>query len=184
MISTAVVNRFASALADLVVAKDSGLTPAQVIEQLRSFETGVGESPDLRLVLASPAVSTARKRAVIRRIADALALSPLIRNFILVLSDHRRAAALSQVIDAFELLVDERLGFVPAEIRSATELSEDQRQSLSGELARLAGSQVRLRFTIDPDLIGGATARIGSTVYDGSVRGQLATLRQKLAVTS
>jgi F-type H+-transporting ATPase subunit delta len=184
MISAAVVNRYASALADVVVAPDSGLAAAQVVEQLRSFETAVTEAPGLRLVLASPAVSASRKRTVVRRIADALSLAPLIRNFILVLSDHRRAAALAQIIDAFEVLVDERMGFVAGEIRSAFPLNDRQRQDLSGDLGRLTGAQVRLRFTVDPSLIGGVMARLGSTVYDGSVRGQLATLRSRLAVTS
>jgi F-type H+-transporting ATPase subunit delta len=184
MISTAVVQRYAGALADLVVAPESGLAPETVVEQLRSFETAILEAPGLRLVLASPAVSTSRKRAAIRRIADALGIAPLIRNFILVLSDHRRAALLTPVIDSFELLVDERRGFVPGEIRSAAALSEPERQTLAGELGRLAGAQVRLRFTVDPNLIGGVMARIGSTVYDGSVRGQLAALRTRLAVTA
>ena len=64
------------------------------------------------------------------------------------------------------------------------ELNDRQRQELSGDLGRLTGAQVRLRFTVDPSLIGGVMARIGSTVYDGSVRGQLAALRSRLAVTT
>jgi F-type H+-transporting ATPase subunit delta len=184
VISAAVVNRFAGALADIVVQKDSGITPLQVVDQLRSFEAALREAPALGQVLASPAVSSSRKRVVIGKIADVLGLAPLVRNFVLVLNDHRRTAALTQVIDAFELLVDERLGFVPAEVRSAAELGDDQRKTLADELARLAGSEVRLRFTVDPSLIGGATARIGSKVYDGSIRGQLGVLRQRLAVNS
>jgi F-type H+-transporting ATPase subunit delta len=184
MISTAVVHRYASALADVVVAPNSGITAEQVIEQLRSFDAAVSEAPGLRLVLASPAVSSTRKRTVIRRIGDSLGMAPLIRNFVLVLSDHRRAAALTQIIDAFVVLVDERLGFVAAEVRSAVELTGEQRDDLERDLGKLAESKVRLRFTVDPSLIGGAMARLGSTVYDGSVRGQLAALRNKMAVTS
>lgn len=184
MISAGVVKRFASALADIVVEKNSGITPEQVTEQLRCFDGALHEASDLRDVLASPAVSNSKKRAVIRTIADALGIGALVRNFILVVSDHRRIAALSEVIEAFELLVDERLGFLPAEVRSAAELGEDQRQTLAKELERLAGSKVRLRFNVDTSLIGGATARIGSKIYDGSIRGQLAVLRQKLTLTT
>jgi len=108
--------------------------------------------------------------------------SIIIRNFLLVLSDHRRAHALSEMIEAFNVLVDERLGFLHAEVTSASELTAEQRDRLAAEIAHLAASQVRMRFTIDPDLIGGVTARVGSKVYDGSVRGQLAILKQRLAV--
>ena len=99
-----------------------------------------------------------------------------------MLSDHRRAHALSEMIAAFELLADGRGGFVHAEVVSATELSEEQRGRLAEQLAKLAANQVRMRYSTDPDLIGGVLARVGSKVYDGSVRGQLAVLRQRLAV--
>jgi F-type H+-transporting ATPase subunit delta len=182
MISSALVNRYANALVDIVVSSSSGIDPALALNQLRSFEEAVKNSPDLNLILASPAVSSARKRQVIRRVADALGLERIIRNFLLVLSDHRRAHALSEMIEAFNVLVDERLGFLHAEVTSASELTAEQRDRLAAEIAHLAASQVRMRFTIDPDLIGGVTARVGSKVYDGSVRGQLAILKQRLAV--
>ena len=181
MISSAVVNRYANALVDVVVSSSSQIDPALAVSQLRSFEAAVKSAPELNIVLASPAVSAARKRQVIRRVGEALGLERIILNFLLVLSDHRRAHALSEMIQAFNVLVDERLGFLHAEVVSATELTEEQRGRLSAELTKLAASQVRMRFTVDPDLIGGVTARVGSKVYDGSVRGQLAILRQRLA---
>jgi F-type H+-transporting ATPase subunit delta len=180
MTSSAVVNRYANALVDVVVSPSAGIDPARAVEQLRAFGAAVQSSADLRIVLASPSVAIARKRLVIRRIADALGLERIIRNFLLVLTDHRRAGALADVIEAFDLLLDERIGFVRAEVVSAYELTSEQRERLSAELTKLAGSQVRMRFAVDPDLIGGATARLGSKVYDGSVRGQLAGMRQLL----
>jgi F-type H+-transporting ATPase subunit delta len=182
MISSAVVNRYANALADVVLSPSSDVQPPQAIEQLRSFDATVQGSPDLRSVLASPAIPVARKRAIIKDIAERLGLARVVRNFILVLSDHRRAAALAQMVDAFELLLDERLGFVRAEVKSAFELNQGQQNELSGQLGTLAGAPVRMRFTVDPDLIGGVTAKIGSRVYDGSVRGQLLEMRKRLAV--
>lgn len=181
MISSAVVNRYASALVDVALGPGSDVKPEQAVEQLRAFEAAMELSPALRNVLATPAISVSRKRAVIGTIAGTLGLARVVRNFLLVLSDHRRMAALSQMIEAFELLQDERLGFVRAEVRSALELTPEQQDKISNQLGSLAGSRVRMRFAIDPDLIGGVTARMGSTVYDGSVRGRLAGMRKRLA---
>ncbi|MES1262368.1 MAG: ATP synthase F1 subunit delta [Acidobacteriota bacterium] len=182
MTSTAVVNRYASALVDVVVSPAAGIDPALAMQQLRSFDAAIKASPDLRTILASPAVSIARKRLVIRRIAEALRVERIILNFLLVLNDHRRAGALSEVIDSFDILLDERRGFQRAEVRSAYELTAEQREALAAELEKLAGSRIRMRFAVEPELIGGVTARLGSRVYDGSVRGKLAVLRQRLTV--
>jgi F0F1-type ATP synthase delta subunit len=91
MISSAVVNRYANALADVVLSPTSDVKPAEAAQQLRSFDDAVQSSRDLRLVLASPAVAVARKRAIIKDIARKLELSRVATNFLLVLSDHRRA---------------------------------------------------------------------------------------------
>jgi F-type H+-transporting ATPase subunit delta len=180
--STVVVNRYANALADVVVGPNAGLEPAVAISQLRSFGAMVDGSSELRTVLASPAVSSARKRSVIRRLADSLELHRVIRNFLLVLTDHRRAGALKDVIDAFDVVLDERLGFQQAQVTSAAELGGPEKERLAAQLERLASGKVRMKFAVDPSLIGGVTARVGSKVYDGSVRGQLAVLRQRLQV--
>ncbi|MDP9169487.1 MAG: ATP synthase F1 subunit delta [Acidobacteriota bacterium] len=182
MTSVAVVNRYANALVDVVVSGRSGIDPAKAVDQLKTFNTAVQSSEDLRTILASPAVSIARKRLVVRRIGEALGLEKIILNFLLVLTDHRRETALPEMIDAFEIFLDERLGFLRAEVRSAYELNPQQRDQLAAELEKLAGSQVRMRFEVDPDLIGGVTAKLGSKVYDGSVRGQLENLRQHMNV--
>ena len=183
MTSSAVVNRYANALVDVVLSPACGLDPAAAVNQLRSFEEAVRSASDLGIILASPAVSTARKRLVIRKIADALGLDRVIRNFLLVLSDHRRAHALSEMIQAFDILLDERMGLLHAEVVSASPLTDQQRDRLAAELGRIAESRVRMKFVVDPDLIGGVTARVGSKVYDGSVRGQLADMRRRLAIT-
>ena len=96
--------------------------------------------------------------------------------------DRRRIALLSEIIRDFEAVVDARLGFARADVTSARELSEGQRGELNSKLQRLTGKRIRMRFTVDQALIGGAVARIGSTVYDGSVRGQLASLERRLSV--
>ena len=181
MTSVAIVNRYASALVDVVVSPSAGIDPATALEHLRLFNSTIHDSKELRLILASPAVAMARKRLVIRSVGQALGLHRIILNFLLVLTDHRRSSAIAEVTEAFDLLLDDRLGFERAEVASAHELNADRQQQLSSQLAQLAGRQVRMRFTVNPELIGGVTARIGSKVYDGSVRGQLAGLRQRLS---
>jgi F-type H+-transporting ATPase subunit delta len=180
MISSTIADRYASALVD-VATGPSGMDAAQVTVQLRAFEALLAGSVELRNALGSPAVAPPRKRAVVRQLADRLGLAKIVRNFLMVLTDHRRLVALSQVIDAFEIHLDERLGFLRAELRSARELEERQKAELADGLSRLTGKKVRARFAVEPELIGGVVARVGSTVYDGSVRGQLDTLARRLA---
>jgi len=180
MTSATIVNRYAHALADVIVAPGSEVAPAEAVAELRSFYAATSAARDLQAVLSSPAVQKARKRTVIRAIATALGLKRIIVNFLLVLSDRGRWSALHEVIEALDAVIDDHLGFERAEVRSAYELTDRQRDDLSRELARIAGRKVRLSLAVDPDLIGGVTARVGSTVYDGSVRGHLATMRQSL----
>ena len=110
-----------------------------------------------------------------------MGVSKQIRNFIFIIIDHRRVADLTAIAEAFEMLLDEHLGFARADVASARELNPAQRAALEAELTRLAGKKAKLKFTTDPDLLAGAVARIGSLVYDGSVRGQLDRMRTKLA---
>jgi F-type H+-transporting ATPase subunit delta len=182
MTLSAVAARYANALADVVTASTSPLSPQQAVDELRTFEATLRGSTELQNALITPAVAGSRKKAVVARIADLLKLSPVSRNFLFVLVDRRRIASLSEIIQDFEAVVDARLGFARAEVTSARELSEGQRGELNSKLERLTGKRIRMRFTVDQALIGGAVARIGSTVYDGSVRGQLASLERRLSV--
>jgi F-type H+-transporting ATPase subunit delta len=184
MTLTAVATRYANALADVVTAGGSPLSPQAAVSELRAFEAAFAGSAELQNVLVTPAVPAARKRAVVGRIAEVLKLSRISRNFLYVLIDHRRIAALSGIIDSFELMVDDRLGFARAEVSAAREMSEPQRAALNVVLERLTGRRIRMRLTVDEGLIGGVVARIGSTVYDGSVRGQLASLGRRLDAES
>ena len=181
MSTSAVATRYANALADVVTAPGSAIRPQDILGELRSFESSLSASAELQNALISPAVPPARKRAVVGRIADAMKLSRVARNFLFVLIDKRRIAELQAVLNGFEVIVDERLGFARAEVASARELTDAQRSALNSRLERMTGKRVRMQFTVDPALIGGVVARIGSTVYDGSVRGQLESLGRRLA---
>jgi F-type H+-transporting ATPase subunit delta len=176
----AVSIRYARALVNAVMGPKSEVDPKQALNELRTFGAMVHESAELRNVLLSPAVSNAKKRNVIGRFADSLPLSRLVRNFLYVIIDRRRSHLLDDMADAFELALDERLGIVRADVKSAAPLNDRQQSDLQQELSRVSGKQVRCEFSIDPELIGGVVARIGSTVYDGSVRSQLEIMRERL----
>jgi len=177
---SAVADRYAKALADAVLAPGSKTEAPRALAELQGFERLLESSPDLRNVLLSPAVPMSRKRAVVDRFGQLMSLSPLVRNFLFVVVDRRRADLLGEMAAAFEAALDERTGIARVEVRSAAPLSERQRSVLQDELSRLADKPVRCDFSVDAALIGGVVARIGSTVYDGSVRSQLEELRERL----
>lgn len=169
--------RYAKALLDVVPEAEA----RQTLEQLRSISEMVLASTDLHNALLSPAVSQSRKRAVMARLAGPMGISRAVRNFLFVVIDHRRIHDLPVMVEAFDVLLDERSGFVRANVESAHELNDSQRASLEAELSRLSGKKAKVAFEIRPALIGGAVARVAGKVYDGSVRGQLERLRLKLA---
>ena len=107
-------------------------------------------------------------------------LATVIRNFLYVLIDHRRTAMLGEVLEAIQSQLDERLGIAQADVSSARPLSEAEQSQIKSSFAAKTGKKIRGQFTVNPDLIGGVMVRIGSTIYDGSVRGSLDGLRRKL----
>ena len=181
MTSSALASRYAGALVDVVTGPRAAAQPQQVSGELRSFQQALEGSSELHNALTSPAVAPSRKKAVVAKILARMGGSGITRNFLFVLIDHHRIAALADIVDAFEQLVDERLGFTRAEVTSARPLNETQQGAVLSQLERLTGKRVRPRFGVDEALIGGVVARIGSTVYDGSVRGQLESLGRRLA---
>ena len=182
MLSVA-ATRYARALVDVVTTAGSKVDSARILRELRDVEQVIADSSTLRNALASPAVAPSRKRAVMRRLLDPMNPDPRVRNFVYVVIDHRRATDFPSIVDAFELLLDERMGLVAADVRSARDLTESQRQAIEAQVSRVAGRKAKLKFITEPALIAGVVARVGSTVYDGSVRGQLERLRTKLGAS-
>jgi len=178
---TAVTSRYANALADVVTASGAAVDPQAAATELRAFAGVVAESAELRNALLTPAVAPSRKRAVVERIGAVLGTSRIIRNLLFVLVDHRRIAMLPDLAADFETVMDERLGFARAEIAAGLELTAAQQSAIAAELERITGKRIRARFAVDSALIGGVMARIGSTVYDGSVRAQLAAIGRSLS---
>lgn len=176
--ATAVANRYARALVDAVMAPGSPLPADEAVAQLRAVDQMITQSAELRSALLTPAIPNSRKRSVMAQLLGQSA--PMIRNFVFVLIDHRRVPMINQIREAFEQHLDERRGFVRAEVTTAEPLDAQRSSQMEAALSRLTGKRARLRFAVNAELLGGATARIGSTVYDGSVRGQLQQLKKKL----
>ena len=174
----ALAQRYASALVDVAVEHSAG---EQVKSELASFVALLAESADLRHFLSSPAIQWTSKQAVIEKLVARLEAGRTLRNFLLVVVQHRRSAMLPQIREAFEEQLRARLGVAEAQVTSAEELNSQQKAELTRALERLTGKRIEARYALDPALIGGTLVRIGSTVYDGSVREQLNRLRTRLA---
>jgi F-type H+-transporting ATPase subunit delta len=171
---------YAQALADAVFAPNSGLAPHDAVEQFRSAESLLTNSKQLQLALLSPAVSKTRKEAVISKLAQEMNLHRVVRNFLLVVVSHRRVADLKAVRESFEEVVDERLGWVRAEIASAHDVAPAEREEIERALGQRLGKFIRATYVVDSALIGGVRARVASKEYDATVRGKLDSLRQRL----
>ena len=105
---------------------------------------------------------------------------PQVRNFLAVIIDHQRLAELDEILAEYHAVADEQSGFAEAEITSAHDLNAEDRAELEAQVTKLAGGRVRATYRQDATLLGGAVVRIGSTVYDGSMRAQLQQLKQRL----
>lgn len=174
----AVKSRYARALADVVFEKK--MVPGRVREQLQSLVDTLNGSLDLRRVWENPGVPTEQKTKLLDAICGQLGIDPIVRNFIAVLIRHQRISMLGQIVDQFDSEVNTRLGIAEAEITSARQLGPDERQAMESQLTRMTGKQVRAKYSTNGSLLGGAVVRVGSTVYDGSVRGQIDKLREVL----
>ncbi len=130
-----VATRYAKALVDVITAPGSGLDPAKTLDELRAVKAIIDDSAVLRNALLSPAVPPARKRAVIARLIEPLGVSPQVRNFLFIVIGHRRTHELASIVEAYEALLDERLGYVRADVSSAHPLSNLQRANLEVELS-------------------------------------------------
>jgi len=171
-------DRYADALVDVALSENNA---AEVRRQLGDFLELLRESPDLRLLLDSPAVPRPSKRAVVESLAARMGANKTLRNFLMVVLDRRRTAMLPEIQAAFDTQLDARLGISRADVTSAHELSEAEKADLRGALEQITGKRVDAEYRIDPALIAGAVVRIGSTIYNGSVQAQLERLRAQLA---
>jgi F-type H+-transporting ATPase subunit delta len=172
-----IAQHYADALADVAISQKNTET---VSRELRDFLALLRESAQLGILLGSPAVSRANKHGVAQALVERMKASRILRNFLFVVIDQRRMALLPEIQQAFEVQLDERQGVARANVVSARDLNDGEKKQLRAALERLSGRRVEAHYGLDPALIGGAVVRVGSTIYDGSVRTQLERLRTHL----
>jgi F-type H+-transporting ATPase subunit delta len=170
--------RYAHALAQVVDA--AKLTAADVQSQLADFGATLSESAQLREVLADPSIPVPQKIKVLDAIVARTGYAKPVRNFLAVLIEHDRITAFAEIAASYASIADDEQGIHHAEITTARDLDESSRNALESKVRSIAGGKLTATYKQDATLLGGAIIRIGSTVYDGSIRGQLARLKETL----
>lgn len=178
----AIADRYASALLDVLAVHSLA---DQARESLNDLGATVAGSLELRLFLANPAVARDSRAAVMEQILDAIGcdvrVRPYLQNFLQVVADHRRAALLPEIAESFTAKFNRRMGIAIAKVDSASPLDAVERSELEQAFANATQRKIMAEYAVDPALVGGAVVRIGSVIYDGSVREQLRRLEKSLA---
>jgi F-type H+-transporting ATPase subunit delta len=174
-----VASTYARAFADVVL--DERLDASRAIGGLRRIAHMLTESLELRRVWENPAVPVEQKRHLLDAIVRKEGIERPVRNLVAVLIDHRRIPALPRIADQLEKELDARLGFAEAQITSVRELGDAEKRALEAQVEKLTGKKVRAHFQHDASLLGGAVIRVGSTIYDGSVKGQLEKIKEAIS---
>jgi F-type H+-transporting ATPase subunit delta len=174
----AFVARYAQAFADVV--EDLKLDTAALDRQFTDFLATWDGSLELRSLFQNPTFPATQKVAILDKLNVEMGLQKELRNLIAVLINNNRIAHVAEVAAEWRRILQEQQGIRPAEIITARELSKEERDALVAEVAKLAGSKIDASFKLDKGILGGTVVRIGSTVYDGSVRGRLERLRESL----
>jgi len=176
MSDTLVARRYAQALYDM--AGKSGLTE-RIDDDVSVVGETLAQSRELTRLFASPVVSRDRKAAVLRALFKDRLHGTMLQ-FLEMLVAKRREGVFPQVVTAYQELRDSALGIVEANVRSAKPMTADEENGIRDALERMTGKNVRLKIEPDATLLGGVVIQVGDTVYDGSVRNQLAHLREQL----
>jgi len=172
-----IARRYATALADVVTNASETETVKSELEQWQTmFET----HPELSEVFANPAIAHENKEKILNDLIAKTRPSKTTANFLKALAYNGRLEALGAVNDWFAAVNDERSGIVTAAITSARDLPEAERAEFKKNLEKLTGKRVSIEFAVDHEIIGGAVTRIGSTVYDGSVKTKLENLKEQM----
>jgi F-type H+-transporting ATPase subunit delta len=172
-ITASLQGRYASALFDL--ASEQGFVTA-VETDLEKLGEALKESPELAALIRDPKVSRDETARVMDGIAGVLGLSPITKNFLGVIAANRRLSALPDIVRAFAAIAAAQRGEVSAEVTSAHPLSDDQLAQLASRLKAREGKEVKLKASVDPEILGGLVVRIGSSQIDSSIRTRLNTL--------
>jgi len=179
MLSRTVARRYAKALLDAIIAAAPGRESA-VQEQLQDLVQAIESHPALRLVVANPAIPGQQKAAILGKIGETIELDGILIRFVDVVADKERLDHLSLIAKVYGELVDQHLGIVTAKITTARPLNPGQIAELEASLREATGATVRLERSTDAELVGGVVTRIGDVIYDGSIRGHLTRIRERL----
>jgi len=147
---------------------------------LSALREAIEESANFRDLLLDPALSRAHRKGMLRELARNGDQPPQVENFLTTIIDNNRASSLPSIARVFHDELQEKMGIVPVELTSAAPLTDELRARARQALERATGRKVRLETSVDPSLIGGAVTRVGSLVYDGSLRTQLERLRRRM----
>lgn len=177
MSQTTIANRYSRALADVIIERRE---TSEVLVELSDFSRMMTDHAQLRDVFASPVISLDKKRAVLLDLLSRLKLRPSSANFLQLLLANSRLHHLDSILRALLGELDSRTNVVSAEVTTAREIAENEKTLLRDKLKTATGKEVRLSFTVDPEIIGGVVTRIGGVVYDGSIKNQLSQMKQKL----
>jgi F-type H+-transporting ATPase subunit delta len=173
-----VARRYSAALADVVLKAGETET---VKTELSIWAAMMDSNAGLQDTFSNPAIAQAQKEKVLESLIERTRPSKTTANFLRVLLKNSRLTAISAISERFAAELEERSGVVTAEIISARELPPNEKGELKTQLEKLTGKSVNMDFQIDQDIIGGVVTRIGSTVYDGSIRSKLNALKEQLA---
>jgi F-type H+-transporting ATPase subunit delta len=172
-----VARRYATALADVVTARGEA---QEVQKELAAWAEMMQSNEQLLEVFRNPTIPYEQKRKVLNALIARTRVRPTTANFLQVLLQNHRLAELGEVNKRFAQILDERSGVVSAQVTTARPVPQSSQDDLRAKLAGLTGKSVRLSFTTDEELIGGIVTRIGSTIYDGSVRNQLQQVKERM----
>jgi len=170
---------YARAFVDVVLS--AKLDANRAIAELHTLAGLLADSADLRRVWENPAIPAEQKRGLLDAIVQRDEISRPVRNMVAVLIDHRRVPFLKPIVQQVEKEINQRLGFAEAQITSVRELGDGEKRTLEAQIEKVTGRKVRAQYGQDVSLLGGALVRVGSTVYDGSVKGQLEKIREAIS---
>jgi F-type H+-transporting ATPase subunit delta len=173
-----VARRYATALADVAIERRE---EREVQNELDQWAEMIEAHPQLKEVFANPTIIYDHKRKVLEDLISRSRVKETTASFLRVLLKNQRLSQLRAIAERFGQVLDERGGMVAAQVTTARPIPEDLQKSLHETLTAATGRKVRLSFTTDESIIGGLVARIGSTIFDGSVQSQLDRLANEMA---
>ena len=171
-------NRYAKALFDVALQEKADL--AQMDRDLQAVAEMLKTSPDLSLNLSRGSVTDAQRQSLMEAIGKAMSLSPQVTKLMALLGKSGKIELVPELAAAYRERLLAHQNIVRADVTSAAPLSPEKTKALEASLSQVTGKKVEISVSVDPELLGGVVARIGSTVYDGSVKTQLARMRQEL----